>query len=222
MNASGRPSWVRAHARRVMRSASIAAMSVVLAVGLTAQPATAKDPLVVSLDTETWTQDITTELFPSSWAWVAGDSKVHTVWFRNDSGEDATAVAEIDLSGPDATLFDSRLRVDAATWVPGPATASFAVAPGEVVRVDMELSLSATSTNPRRTAVVPVQAIITLTGNGTDSTGSDPDGAASGPTTPGRLATTGAAVLGVAMLASALLAAGWWLLAAARRRANRA
>lgn len=203
--------------------------------GASAAPA---DPprLVLSVDGQAWVRDVTTPVFDPGHVWTAGDTATYTVLFRNDSGEDAEGFAEMTLTGPAAEMFETRLRVDAGAWVPGPRSQVVPVAPGQVVQVEMDLTLSSTSTNPRESRTADLAATVTLRGEGPGAgtgpeapgprPGPDPGtGAASGPGTwgpgGGILAVTGASVAWTAAAALALGLTGRWLLVVARRRSRR-
>lgn len=230
--------------RLARRWVGVGSAGAVLAVGslATAAPvasAASADPprLVLSVDGQAWVRDVTTPVFDPGHVWTAGDTATYTVLFRNDSGEDAEGFAEMNLTGRAAEMFETRLRVDAGAWVPGPRSQVVPVAPGQVVRVELDLTLSSTSTNPRESRTADLAATVTLRGEGAGA-GIDPDprpspdpgtrdgtGAVSGPGTggvgSGTLATTGASVVWVAAAALALGLTGRWLLVVARRGSRR-
>ena len=141
-----------------------------------ASNATVEGPrLNLSVDGEVWVQDITTPVFEPAHVWVPGDSMTYTVMFRNDSGETAEGFGTLALEGAANDLLHTRLRVDGGGWKDGPQSEVVQVAPGQVVRLDMELSLPTGGVNPRTALYSDLQATVTLRGEDGSTGNPDPD-----------------------------------------------
>lgn len=225
---------------RRTRAAGLAALALAAGTAVLAPPSAWAAPageeprLVISVDGQAWVRDVTTPVFDPAHVWTPADSKTYTVQFRNDSGQDAEGFAELSLGGAAADLFDTRLRVDSGPWVAGPRSETVAVAPGQVVVVEMDLAVSETSTNPLTSVAADLAATITLRGTEPDpgdpvdpggSGGADDRAGTSGTGTgPGSgggvLATTGTTVAWAGALALGALLAGRSLHAATRRRSR--
>lgn len=179
------------------------------------------DRLLLSVDGALWVRDVTTPIYDPTHLWVPGDSMTYTVLFRNESGEPAQGFGELKLDGAPEGMFESKLRLDDRPWVDGPRSEVLDVAPGQVVRLQMELTMLADAPNPRAQVEAPIAATVTLRGgvddSGTDAGQGGPGGGWVRPG-PGWLATTGASVAWLVALAAIGLAVGAALFGAARRR----
>lgn len=137
-------------------------LAVVAAAPWTAAAADDDPRLVLSSDGSAWISDVVTPMFDSSHVWVPGESGSYSVLFRNDSDEPAEAFAELVLAGPAAEVFESRLRMDEHPWAAGPTSPVLPVAPGQVVRLDLELTLPDTTATLRTALAADVSARVTL------------------------------------------------------------
>ena len=230
---------------RAVRGTACAALSAALLMGA-GSPASADDSdarLVLSVDGTVWVQDVLTEMFDSGHVWVPGDSSTYTVLFRNDSGEPAHAFADLVLTGPAAELFEARLRMDQAPWAKAPTSPVLDVAAGQVVRLDLELTLASTHETIRTAREGDVSAQVTLrgtdpgTGGGVSDPGAGPGtGGASQGSGPGaghggvaggsseaagQLAWTGWSSAGALTLALTALVTGLGIVVSRRSRRRR-
>lgn len=177
--------------------------------------------LVLSVDGSAWVSDVLTPMFEASHVWTAGDSGTYSVLFRNDSGEPAQAFAEFVLEGPAAEVLEARLRMDDEPWALGPTSSVIDVAAGQVVQLDLELTIPSTAASVRTALGAEVSAIVTLRGE-VPETGPDGDADANADglssVGTGILAATGSSVALFVALGLLLAGVGGWLVARVRRQ----
>jgi LPXTG-motif cell wall-anchored protein len=139
------------------------------------------DPVVVSLDdgAGVWFEDLTVEFFgDSSWLWTPADSKVHTVYVRNDSEHVAWGEARVVISEPAGGLWDAAVVVGGGspTWVGAPAgqqvvasAALTGVGPGVVTRLDLWVRVDPDNVlSPRAGVGAVIDAEVVLSGGPED------------------------------------------------------
>jgi hypothetical protein len=185
-----------------------------------AVPAASDDRLVLSVDGNTWAPDITTSLLDPDLVWVPGDVVVSTLYARNVSGENASAVATVHLGGgPDDagdTLADElnvRTRIGAAPWTAGTTSVITDLPPGEEIPIGIEVEFDPAASNASQQQSARIDVAVTLSAVGQGEGG----GAGHGADGPGSLPRTGADLLVLALLAAGAIAVGMRL----RRRARR-
>lgn len=176
--------------RALTRLVAASATAVVLAASVAAGPARAGDPVQVSLDGATgWSDDLTSALFDSTWRWTPGDASgaVTSLYVRNDSGADARATVDLQVLDVPAGLFVPEVQVDGGPWLATPAVDAVPMTPGQVVKVDMRLSIPQDHlVNPPAAAPGCAFATVTLTMDGDGgSGGGGGTGPGGGGDTPG-------------------------------------
>ncbi|WP_454857079.1 hypothetical protein [Promicromonospora soli] len=136
-------------------------------------PAATEDQLVLSVDRSTWAPDVTTSLLDPNLVWVPGDVVTGTLYARNVSGENASAVATVHLGdAPDGAgdpLVDElnvRIRMGAAPWTDGTTSVITDLPPGEEIPIGMEVELdpAAASTSQQQTARIDVAVTLSAVG----------------------------------------------------------
>lgn len=207
----------------------------------------AEGAVTVSADGRHWSARLDAPLFERLETWVPGDRQRAVLSVRNGSSDRARGVVDVDVdtvgARPDAArqalgaALRVRTRVDDGPWVQGRRSEPLRVAPGQVVRVGVEVTFDPGAGNDTQGARVPVEVVATL--SEAASTGSDA-GPPAGPATgsdgawgggsdvhsgahEGLLAHTGIPVgseLGLAV--GAVLVGGLVRLLAGRRRERRA
>src|SRR5918997_4022093 len=155
--------------RRGARAIGAVSVGVVL-VALAPSPALADDELGLSLDGVTWAEDLTTPLFDPGFVWVPGEADVVTLHIRNQSGQQASAVAEVVL-GPGgeelAADLDVRTRFGGGAWTAGLTSPPIVLAAGQVVTLDVEVTFDPASGNETQLQVVPLTVRVRLSGQDT-------------------------------------------------------
>lgn len=206
--------------RTALATVLIAGSALAVLPAQAAVPAAADDRLVLSRDGSTWVPDVTTPLLDPGLVWVPGDVMVDTLYARNVSGENASAVATVHLDGgPDDAgdpLVDElnvRTRTGAAPWTDGTTSVITDLPPGEEIPIGIEVELdpAASTASQQRTARIDVAVTLSAVGQGENG------GASPGQGGPDSLPRTGADLLVLALLAAGAVAVGMRL----RRRVRR-
>jgi len=118
----------------------------------------------ISHDGTTWSRDLVTDLFDPHLVWVPGDVGTTTLYVRSRTCPGATGQAEVTLGPHDAALADDisvRTRVDGGAWS-GAVSRSFALPPGQVDRLDVEVTYEPGSGNGSQSREVPLSVVVTV------------------------------------------------------------
>lgn len=177
-----------------------------------AVPTGTNDRLVLSADRSTWAPGITTPLLDPDLVWVPGDVETGTVYARNVSGENASAVVTVHLDGgPDGAgdpLVDAlnvRIRTGAGPWGDGPTSTITDLRPGEELPIGIEVEFDPAATNVTQLRTARLDVVVTL--SAVDSGGGG-QGGGPGAGGPGSLPVTGADLLLPVLLAGGAVALG--------------
>jgi len=148
--------------------------------------------VALSVDGTTWTSDLDTPLFDAS-VWVPGETRRSVLLVRNDGpgvaqGEVAVALGDGTADGTGgeaaAALADAlRVRVRPAgdPWSVAARPASVTLAESEVLPVALEVTLAASAGDETQGASVPLDVVVTLTGDGVGDGADDEGGSPDGP-----------------------------------------
>lgn len=155
MNAKGDAMSQIQKIRKVLVRTALTAAAAAVGVMGTLTPATAADSdqprLLLSVDGQAWAREVTTTMFDPNHVWVPEDSATYSVLFRNNSGQDAEGFGQVQLTGPGAHMFTTRLRVDNGPWHTGTQSPTVTLAADQSAQLDIELTLH--GDNPRAPAL---------------------------------------------------------------------
>jgi len=174
----------------------------------------------LSLDGQTFSEQLAMPLFEPGMRWVPGDDETRTFFVRNQGPSGATMTIEALTPGGDPVLESDialSARVDGGPWVPlDPAVAAtdLTVQPvevGQVATVDVRAVFDPASTNQTQQRELPLTLRVTLA-EAVPGGGSVPDGLL-----PGTGTTLG---LGALLLGLALCLVGAVLVARREREAE--
>ena len=193
-----------------------------IAVAIGAGPASAADEVGLSLDGQTWTDELRRPLFDPALRWVPGDTEQRSFWVRNQGPSRASMRIRVETKDPGGLLRRDDIRIDArvsgGSWTPLPDAGGAqpltdqTLAMGDRVRVDLRVAFVAESTNPSELRELPLRFVVRLTQAGPGGGKDDDDNS-------GFLPDTGAAVeRWLLWVAAGLIGSGLALLLARRRR----
>jgi hypothetical protein len=138
-----------------------------------AAPAAAANELGLSVDGTTWTDNLTTPLFPASFIWVPGCTESSAFWVRNQSSDKATLDVAILGSTVDSLMQtgDLAVTVRAADGSGSTTTTtgrhelivSRRVNAGQTERIEVTVAFDPASTNQSQEKAVDLRFEVRLT-----------------------------------------------------------
>ncbi len=209
----------------ISRASLLGAGIAVALVATSGAPARADDEIGLSLDGQTWHDDLSQPLFDPALRWVPGDREAASFYVRNQGPSRAKMTIEVRADDRDQLLANDDIELAGRTaggaWVPleNGADAAPLLRDGleqdGKVRVDVRVEFRRDSTNRSMVQSLPLAFRVTLVQAGARDDGSDPG-------SRGPLPDTGNDVeLWLVWLAAALVGAGAALVVAARRKEAR-
>jgi hypothetical protein len=197
------------------RRGAVLALALVLALVVPGSaltpPALAAPEIGLSLDGQTFAEQLAMPLFEPGMRWVPGDDETRTFFVRNQGPSGATMTIEALTPGGDPVLESDialSTRVDGGPWVPLDPTVAATdltvqpVAVGQVATVDVRAVFDPASTNQTQQRELPLTLRVTLAEAvpGGEDGGSGPDGSDSDGLLPGTGATLGGGTLLLGLL----------------------
>lgn len=187
------------------------------------------DDVGVSTDGVTWSDGLDAPLFDPAVRWVPGDSRVASLYVRNQGPTGASVTIEARSVDADALLADDdvqlRARAGGGGWVPlrnGVSSARLTeqtVVPGDVVRVEVDATFDPRATDATQLERLALDVRVVLR----DGLGAGAAPPVDGEAVGGALPDTGTGVARrVLALAAALLVTGIVLTAVRRPRRGEA
>lgn len=148
--------------------------------GAAVAPASATDEIGLSHDGVRWSDTLTEPLFDPDTVWVPGDSRTVSFYVRNQADSNATLTTTVRTGDRDNLLADDHVTLRARAggrWIPlrngSPSSelTDASIRPGAPVKVEVEASFAARSTNVSQSQSVRLVFEVRLT----DATARQPD-----------------------------------------------